>query len=720
MSAARPEPETPSEPGEELSGQALLGCLHAVTRLYGKPVSRDALTAGLPLPGGRFGPQEFVRAAAANGYSAQVVRRRLRRISPLLLPVVLVQKDGGACVLSRIISRDEVEVVFPESGFGGRVVSFDEVRAQYSGYAIFVQPELEPTAARGTPVIERKRAWFWGSLAAYTPYYLEAIVAGVVVNVLTIASALFIMNVYDRVVPNNAFETLIVLAAGTVTAVGFEFCARTLRAYFLESAGRRADLVLASQIFAQAMGIRLEARPASAGAFAAQLREFESVREFITAVTLTTLMDIPFVAFFIGIVGLIGGPISTVPLAAVPLIFLVGLLAQIPLAHAMRQNLEEIARRHGLLVEALHGIETVKAMRAEGQMQARYEDYTALAGRSSYRARMISSTVVHFTATVLQLVVIGMVFWGVYLIAEGQLTVGGLVACVILIGRGMAPLQQVASLMMRYQQARASYFNLQSLMRQPLEREIGQQFTHRPDVAGSVSMKAVSFAYPASQVTTLNEVSFSIAAGEKVAILGRVGSGKTTLLKLVAGFLRPVAGTVCVDEVDIAQFDPADLRRQLGYVGQEPGLVRGTLRDNIALGRPDVDDARVLEAARMAGLEGFIAQHPQGLQREVGEGGSGLSGGQKQAVAIARALLIEPAVLLFDEPTSAMDHSSENAFIGELKRYAANRTLLLVTHKPTMLALVERIIVLDGGRVVMDGARDEVLRTLTRQGSRDS
>jgi len=396
------------------------------------------------------------------------------------------------------------------------------------------------------------------------------------------------------------------------------------------------------------------------------------------------------------------------------LVFLVGLVAQFPLAIVMRAHLRGIAQRHGLLIESLEGAAIIKVLGAEGQMQSRYEDYSALAGRSSNRARMISTVVVNFTAMVQQFVSIAMVFWGVYLIADGELTVGALIACVILVGRGLAPLQQVASLMMRYQQARASYFTLNSLMQQPVDRMRGQQFTHRPDVHGAVSMRGASFAYPDAAVESLSELNFEISPGERVGILGRVGSGKSTLLRLASGLYAPASGTVCIDGIDIAQFDPADLRRHIGLVAQEPNLFFGTLRDNIALGYPYATDAEILEAARIAGIDTLIANHPDGLQRLVGERGQGLSGGQRQAVANARAILIKPRIMLLDEPTSAMDHTSEVRFIAEFGNFVQQRTLILVTHKPSMLGLVQRVIVLDGGRVVMDGPRDEVINKLSR------
>lgn len=711
--AAVPQPAPP--PPAKADDDPLLGCLHVITRLQGRPVSLTALQAGLPLDHGRCDAAAFVRAARAHGYSARLVRRPLARISNLLLPVTLLLADGGACVLTRRLAGGRAEVVVPESGFGAREVGLDELARDYAGYALFAQPELRPEEHRlDEPAVRRRKAWFWGTLGGYLPYYVEAGLAGLLVNVLAVATSLFVMNVYDRVVPNNATETLVVLATGTTIAIAFEFVARTLRAYFLDVAGKKADLALGGQIFAQALGMQLAARPASAGAFASQLREFEAVRDFITSVTLTAVMDLPFVAFFLFVVALIGGPLYLAPLLAVPVILVVGLLAQIPLALATRANLQEGAMRHGLLVESLEGLEMLKAMRAEGQLQGRYEDYTALTGRSANRARLISSTVVNFTGVVQQVVTVAVVCWGVHLIAAGELTVGALIACVMLTGRALAPLQQVAALMMRYQHARAAHATLDRIMRQPVERPPGAQFTERAEVRGDIALVDVHFTYPGAGVPTLNGVNLSIAAGERVAILGRVGSGKSTLLKLLPALYAPTRGSVRVDGIDVAQFDPADLRRRIGYVAQDAMLFHGSLRDNIALGLPHADDAQVLRAARLAGLESLIDGHPSGLQLIIGERGQGLSGGQRQAVSIARALLLEPPILLLDEPSSAMDHNSEARFIRDLGDFVRDRTLVLVTHKPVMLNLVTRIIVIEAGKVALDGPRDDILRQLAR------
>ena len=717
MALAQIQPATKTHDGQPHAvDDPLVDCLCVVTRLHGRPVSAAAMVAGLPLEDGRLTPLLSIRAVERHGFSARIVKRPLKRISKLLLPATLLLKDSAACVLTGFPDRKTAEIIMPETGIGVRQIELAELAEQYTGYALFLQPVIEPNDSRLGPALERPgRSWFWGTMWRYRRYYVEAMVAGALVNVLTVATALFIMNVYDRVVPNNAFETLAVLAVGTAVAIGLEFLARNLRAYFLDTAGKKADLVLASTLFGQAIGLKMAARPSSAGAFAAQLKEFESLRDFITSVTLTALIDIPFIAFFIWIILLIGGPLYNVPLLVVPVVVIVGLIAQIPLARLMRAHLRETALKHGLLIESVEGMEILKTLCAEGQMQGRFEDYTALTARTATRARLISGFVVNFAVLAQQMTTVLMVVWGVYLIAAGQLTVGALIACVILTGRGLAPLQQVASLMTRYQTARASFMTLDELMHRPTERPPARKFVHRPHVKGAVTLERVNFAYPGQKLEALRNISLSIKAGEHIGILGRIGSGKSTLLKLILGLYSPAEGAVRIDDVDLEQYDPVDLRRNIAYVAQDTSLFYGTLRENITMGLPHADDAAVLEAARLSGLDKMVNQHPDGFGLTIGERGEGLSGGQRQATAVARAVLKSPPIVLLDEPTSAMDHSAEQAFISGMRDFLKERTLVLVTHKPTMLNLVSRIVVIDQGQVAMDGPRDEVLKRLMQQ-----
>jgi ATP-binding cassette subfamily C protein LapB len=693
----------------------LLQCLHLLTRLFDRPVEPETLAAGLPLGDGGLTPELFLRAARQQGIAATVDRRSFARISRLLLPAVLLLKDGRACVLTALTRRG-AEVLLPGDAEGPRRVKRADLAADYAGYCIFAHPQPPPDERSGDlPPPVRSRGWFWGTLWRFRGYYLEAVVAAALVNVLALATALYVMNVYDRVVPNNATETLIVLAVGTGLAILFEFLARTVRSYFLDSAARKVDVLLASKLFQQAVSLRMEERPGSAGAFASQLREFESLRDFCTSATLAVLIDVPFVVFFIWVISLIGGPLAQIPMIAVPAVVLLGLVLQIPLSVVMRQNMRESSLKHGLLVESVENTEALKTLGAEGRLLRRFESYTALSGTSAARSRMISSLMVNATMLVQQAITVTMVLWGVFLIGAGELTVGALIACVILSGRGLAPLGQLAGLMVRFQQARAAYLMLDGLMKKPVERPVGRRFVHRAQLAAGLRFADLCFNYPGQEMAALSSIQASIEQGEHVGVLGRVGSGKSTLLRLALGLYRPTSGAVMLDGVDLQQLDPALVRRRLGLVAQSANLFYGTLRENLAMGAPRLADETLLVAAGVVGLMPLIAQHPLGLDMLIGERGEGLSGGQRQAVSLARALLMEPAGLLLDEPTSAMDHNTEAHFLREMQQWSQGRTLLVATHKPSVLALVDRLLVLEGGRLVMDGPRDQVLRELSSQ-----
>ena len=712
------QPVAPVPPGHPSPAarrdDPLLECLQILTRLHGHPLSTPALLGSLPLDTNAMTPSLLVRAAERNGYTARVLKRPLRRISNLVLPAVLLLEGDEACVLTAMPRGRSARVILLQSGDSEKTVKKRDLERQSTGYCIFAQPIPRSDERLREEVPAPGRMWLLGTLWRFRGYYFEAALAAMLINVLGLATALFIMNVYDRVVPNQAVDTLIVLAVGVAMAVGFEFLARNIRGYFLDVAARKADVLLGSTVFAHALGLRMQDRPPSAGAFASQLREYETLRDFLTSATLTAFSDLPFVLFFVWVIYLIGGPLYILPLSAVPLVLLVGLLAQIPLSMLMGRHVRESNLKHGLLVESVEGMETLKTLCAEGAMQGRWEDYTALTGQTGSRVRMISTGVVSFTTTVVQVVTIGIVVWGVHLVGAGTLSVGGLIACVILNGRGLAPLSQVASLLARYQHARMAYFILDGLMRRPGERTAGKNFLHRERIEGAVEFNQVTFRYPEQPLPVFKDLSLRIRPGEHVAVLGRVGTGKSTLLKLLLALYAPDQGVVSLDGADVAQFDPADLRRSIGYVSQDVRLFYGTLRDNIALGDPTADDTAVLEAARISGLEAMVADHPQGFDMIVPERGEGLSGGQRQAIGIARALLKAPPLLLMDEATASMDHNTEQAFLRNLKRFAKGRTLVVVTHKPTMVAVAERVVVLDAGRVAADGPRDEILAALSQ------
>ena len=690
----------------------LLDCLMFLSRLHQRAKSAQALTAGLPLLDGCLSPALFVRAAARAGINARLVRRPLESISAAVLPVVLLLNERRAVVLLGWQPDGSGRIADPETGMGEDVRSRQQLLDAYAGSALLVRP---------APVFDERSAdhgdlesghWFWRTLRHLWPIYGEVLLAAFLVNVFALALPLFTMNVYNRVVPNRAVETLWVLAIGVVVIALFDLLMRSLRAYFLDVAGKKFDVALSARLFEQVMGLRMEARPRSVGAFANQLSEVESFREFITSATLTTVIDLPFALLFLAVIAWIGGPLVYVPLALMPIVILFGWRAQARLRVLVQQSMRQASQKHATLIETLTGFETLRSIGAAGPIQRRWEQVIGTMARLGMRSRLLSASVINVAGLAVQLSSIGILVYGVHRIIEGDLSVGGLIACVMLAGRALAPLAQVAGLLVRFDQSMAALRSVDQIMQLPVERPPERNFLNRPVLQGGIEFSNVSFSYPGQQIAALDNISLKIAPGERVAVIGRIGSGKSTLEKLILGLYEPTAGAVLLDGIDLRQIDPADVRRNVGYVPQDVTLFFGSLRDNIALAAPHADDEAVLRAAELAGVMSFVSRHPSGLEQQVGERGEGLSGGQRQAVAIARGLLLEPPLLIMDEPTNAMDNSSEEQFKNRLMPLLAGRTLLLVTHRASLLSLVGRVIVMDGGRIVADGPKDQVLEAL--------
>jgi ATP-binding cassette subfamily C protein LapB len=693
----------------------LVRCLSLLAGLMQRPISTEALKAGLPRANEAFTPELAVRAAERAGLSARVVRRpQIVKILPVTLPCILLLKGGNCCVLQNV-SRGHADILLPEAGGTAKTIDAKALQEQYTGYAIFARTEAHfDERAPETKLVE-PRAWFWGTLAQFWPIYSHVLLASILINCFAIASPLFIMNVYDRVVPNQAIETLWVLAVGVITVFGFEFVMRNLRTYFVDVAGKNADVIIASRLLEQLMSTRLDAKPASTGAMANNLREFESLREFFTSGTLVALVDLPFIFLFIGVIYIVSGPVAFVPLAMVPLVILAGLFLQYPLRSLVEKSQREASQKHALLVETIDGLETIKATAAEGRVQKSWERFVGLSAASSGRARFIAGLATTFAQIAIQMSTVIVIVYGVYEIKEGNITMGALIAATILTGRALAPLGAVAAMLTRLQQSRVALKSLDNLMKAPVERAQNKKFLHRPRLSGQIEFKQVTFSYPNQETKALDGLSFKIKPGERVGMLGRIGSGKSTVARMMVGLYEPAEGAILVDGTDIRQVDPADLRRNVGYVSQDNYLFFGSVRDNISFGAPHVDDSSILRAAEVAGVADFLRGHPHGFDLQVGERGMGLSGGQRQSVAIARSLLLDPPIILLDEPTSHMDNSSEAAFKKRLGDALVGKTLFLVTHRSSLLSLVDRLLIIDNGKIVADGPKEEVLKAL-RQG----
>ena len=691
----------------------LTDCLIQLCRLYNLPATRTALRAGLPLVDNRLTVELFPRAAERAGLAARLVKRPLGRMTGLELPAVLLLVDGRACVLAAIDrERGEATVLLAETGLGESRLALAELEGLYSGHALFARPRFRQDGHLEHGVASEQRNWFWGTLFRSWRIYRDVLLASLMINLFGLTGPFFTMIVYDRVIPNLAFETLWVLALGIGTVYGFSLVLRGLRGYFVDEAGKKANLRISAALLEKVLGLRLEVRPKSIGGFSKNLQQFESVRDFITSFSITALIDLPFMLLGLAAIWYLGGSIVYIHLTAILIMGLFALAVQAPLKKAVERSFAASAQKNAILVEGLSGIETIKMLRAESQIQRAWEEAVSYIATWSSRSRLFSTSVTHFSDFIMNLTVVGVLIAGVYRISEGQLSQGGIIALMILSRQAIAPMSQVVSLATRFHRAKAALGTLDAIMELPVERPADKSFLHRSECRGRLGFAQVDFQYPGQSGLALRQITLTIEPGEKVAIIGPIGSGKTTLGKLLLGLYEPTGGMVCLDDTDIRQIDPAELRRFIGYVPQDITLFRGTIRENIILGSPEVEDERILRAAELAGVSQFAGKHPKGFDMEIGEQGRGLSGGQRQSVAMARALLHDPPILILDEPSSSMDNRTETRMKTNLKNLLAGKTLVLITHRGSLLDLVERIIIIDNGAVVADGPRDQVLSAM--------
>ena len=696
---------------EVLPKDALLLCLEELCRLYKLPGALKTIDSIYPKSTKSITLDKFVSTVKKINFVASVNELSMKALATQKLPLIYFNKNNEASLLLAI-ENDQYHIWEASLNQASQITAI-VFKATYVKKCILIKPQLQNDGRVSFhDSIIKPSGWFWESLLKYKKVYMDVILASLVINILSIFSSLFTMNVYDRVIPNQAHETLWALAIGVFIAYIFDILLRTLRSYFVDTANKRGDNEISAMLFERVMGLRLEHRPASSGSMANTLKEFDSLRDFFTSATLLSVVDLPFVFIFILVIGWIGGSLFLVPLIAIPLIIFSGLIFQPALERAMNLNLTEASQKHGLLIESISNMETIKSLSTEGFFQNKWESILEASSASSFRSKFLATMIVNMTSFIQQVAYILIIIIGVYLIEKNVLTMGGLVACSILASRAMAPLAQISSLLIRFQTASHALRNLNTLIATEQERPSNKKFLHRAAFDGGIQFDKVTFNYPGQGAHSLDSISFDIKPGDKVAILGRVGSGKTTLLKLILGLYRPQSGSILIDGIDQNQIDPIDLRSNMGYVDQDAKLFYGTLRDNIAIVKPDATDAMILEVAKIAGVEEFAKTHPLGYEMRVGEGGHGLSGGQRQAITIARALLLNPQIILMDEPTSGMDTVAESHFIKNMNIFLKQRTLLFVTHKSSMMTMVDKIILMDAGKIVAFGPRDEVLKKL--------
>ncbi|WP_144173051.1 type I secretion system permease/ATPase [Pseudomonas sp. Kh13] len=675
-------------------------------RQLGRPLGDAELVDGLALEHGRLPLRLVARALRRADITAKVAELPLQQMDAYLLPALLLLDDGRSLLLVGV-EDEQCEVLVPQSDGGSECMALPALEALYSGTAVFAKCRYRPDGRVGDYASGLPEHWFFGPLKRLWRSYAEVTAAALVANVLAVASALFAMQVYDRVVPNAAFDTLWILASGVALAIIVDGILRILRGHLLNVLGKRLDLQLSSLLFARVLSTRIAAKPASMGAFSTQVREFESVREFFTSSSAALISDLPFVVIFLLIIAVIGGHVVWVPLVACLLMLLPGLLTQRLLGHLSRQNLREGAMKNSVLLEAFEHLETVKAARAEGRCRQQWETLTGELAGTAMKTHALASTLSYSASIVQQLCYVGVVVFGVYRISDGAMTVGALVACSILASRAIAPLSQAAAILGRWQHTKVALEGLDQLMSAEQERPVGKRFVHRERLHGHYRLEALRLAHGDSP-PVVDVQALSIQAGERVALLGGNGAGKSTLLRLLSGLLDAQSGRLLLDDIALSQLDPADRQRGIGYLPQDVALFHGSLRENLNLANAALGDEELLEALDGVGLGTFVRVHPLGLDMPI-LGNASLSGGQRQAVGLARVILQDPPILLLDEPTAAFDQNSEKQVIDYLQKWLGRRTLIITTHKKSVLALVDRAVVLRNGQVIMDGPLNQVV-----------
>jgi ATP-binding cassette subfamily C protein LapB len=700
----------------------LLNALSIFASRYAKPVSKEALISGLPIkqdaetPDLLSYPQAqllFSKIAKRAGFKSAFIERELNDMLDLHLPIILLLTRGEVCILEEFNEdKSQVRIVYAGDEPWEEWISYEKLNELYLGYAFLLRKEVNKVEGTNFLKAQHKKHWFWDTIKLSVPIYKDVLLASFLVNLFVLASPLFTMNVYDRVIPNNATETLMVFAAGVVMVYIIDTLLKFSRIKLLEIAAKKSDVIMSSIIFEKVLDLQIAMHPKSVGSFASNIRDFDSIRSFLTNSTMAVLIDLPFAIIFLSVIAYIGGLMVIIPILMMLSIFIYAMMIRKPLEESIESTHEAAARKNGILIESLNSIETIKAQDMAGQVQWKWEESVGEIAKKSLKSRMLSATVPTVTGLFVQLTTVLIVIYGVFLIRDLELTMGGLIGIVILASRTVAPMGQIAALLTNYSDAKSAFEVIDNITKQPMERLTDKHFLQKESFQGKIEFKNVTFYYPETQVPALKNVSFVINPGEKVGIIGRIGSGKSTIEKLILKLYEPDEGSILVDDIDISQLDPARLRKSIGYVSQDTTLFRGTVKENILYRNPSADDDMLLSAAKLSGVEEFVSRHPMGYNMPIGERGQGVSGGQRQSIAIARALVADAPMLMLDEPTNALDQFSETELLKNLLSFVADKTLLLVTQKLPLLQMTDRVIVMHQGAVYKDGERDEVLKAL--------
>jgi ATP-binding cassette, subfamily C, bacterial LapB len=682
---------------------SLVKALEIYTKLQGNPHSQESLTAGLPITNDPLDFTLLQRAAQRIGLEIKQEKRSIRELFHFAMPCIIILNDKKWAVLLNT-THDEATLILMDHGEQRTQLSLKALEEVYTGEVIFLTQALRPPSTYFSTF-----RWFFDILKQHRSLYVQAIIAGGIVNLFLIITTFYVLIVYDRVIPHQGFDTLWVLTLGVIIIYLFDGILRIVRSYVIDEASKKADLQLGAQLFEHIMNTKMESRPHSSTAMAFHLKEFESLREFLSSSTLVTLSDLPYTLLLLLVIGLIGGHIVWIPILGIMLILAVSILVQPSLADYVKRLNQVTENKYSVLINAIANLEVVKCFNMHRQVQTQWETTLSSSAEVGNELKGFNHIVLAICSFLQNLSYIFVIVAGVYMISSGHLTFGGLIACSILTSRAIVPIHQVTSLIARFNQSIYSIKELSHIMNLPQERRTDITYQSRPDFKGTIQFINVDFSYPNQYLKSLKNFTLTIPAGERIGLIGRVGSGKTTLEKLVLGLYRPSYGHILIDGIEHSQIDPFELRKYIGYVPQDVCLWRGTLKHNILSGAADIPEEQFLKACDLSGVSEFVRFHPLGFNMMIAEDGSGLSQGQKQAVAIARALVHTPKILLMDEPTASMDPESELLFIDRLNKYLTNQTVIAITHRVPVLNLVKRVALIEQGQLLMEGPRDQVI-----------
>ncbi|MDO9025932.1 ABC transporter transmembrane domain-containing protein, partial [Zwartia sp.] len=578
---------------------ALLTCIALITNLFGQPIHLAALKSGFAVDDqGRIPPESVPEVMRRHHMLAAWSRHQPSKMPNYALPVIVPFIDDRVAVLKSI--KDGIAtVLFADTGMTDQQMTVDELDALATGELLVIKPPPKKGEQQLVGFKTAAFSWFWDTMWRFRHFYYDAMVATVVANLLTLATVFFTMNVFNRIIPAKAYTSLWTLTIGVLIAMLLEFGMRLLKARLVDQGGRKADLAINATLLREIMAVRLDHRPQSIGIFASTMRDFEALRDFFSSSLFVVIADLPFILMFLVLIWIIGGPIVWVPVVIIPILLIIAYVIQRPLMKAMRSNMRESGERQSVLMEAILNLEMLKAHNAEGYLQRRWEKANVATSESYLAIRHSTNLVNGITTTLQHMCSVGVIVMGVYLIHANTLTLGALIACNILAGRTMGPLGSVLQLATRYQQAKTSLEALDGLMQRPRDRDYDHRYIVPETFTGALRADNIEYAYPGEHaIPALNKISFSLAPGDHVALLGPIGCGKSTLLRTMAGLYKPKGGSVLINDLDILQIDPTELRSRIGYVGQDAQLFMGSLRENLVLSDSWITDARIIEVLK--------------------------------------------------------------------------------------------------------------------------